>query len=560
MKTIQHLSFAIMLATISGMVCSQTLAGNNSASQKELVTVQCSPDLYPMASTWAAAFCNLNPGKHIKVEATASNVLVSGSTGNLSFISSNLQTAPPNEKMWRMVIGRDIIVPVVNTSNPLWPEIIKSGISPEMLSGIFANPDRQNWNILFKDAGNAPIHLYVPNDDATRAAVAKFLGLKQLPVSGISFGTGPEVLSAIQKDPNALAFCKLVSVIDPVNQKIIEKVRLLPIDKNGNGTIDYMEDIYANMDVFMRGVWIGKYPKTLFSNIYAVSALPPDNATEIAFLSWVLTTGQQYMNTKGFVELAENESQLQLEKINSTQISVAPVYEASQTGIIFLILAGILALGIIVGLVIRSYRKQADVTPLFFDEPKGFTHAGIKLPQGLYYDKTHTWAFMEKDGNVTVGIDDFLQHVTGSITRVEMKNPGDRIKKGELLLSVIQSGKQLQVYSPLTGTIKKQNEILKSQASFLNTSPYSEGWVYQLEPSGWVNEIQRLDMAGKYRQWIENEFIRLKDFLASTLNPASIAYSHAVMQDGGLMKEGVLAEFGPEVWDDFQTNFLDLYK
>jgi len=26
------------------------------------------------------------------------------------------------------------------------------------------------------------------------------------------------------------------------------------------------------------------------------------------------------------------------------------------------------------------------------------------------------------------------------------------------------------------------------------------------------------------------------------------------------LKEGVLAEFGPEVWDDFQTKFLDTYK
>ena len=69
-----------------------------------------------------------------------------------------------------------------------------------------------------------------------------------------------------------------------------------------------------------------------------------------------------------------------------------------------------------------------------------------------------------------------------------------------------------------------------------------------------------MDMAGKYRLWIDNEFSRLKDFLALTLKPGSLEYSHAVMQDGGVLKEGVLAEFGPEVWDDFQTKFLDTYK
>ena len=49
-------------------------------------------------------------------------------------------------------------------------------------------------------------------------------------------------------------------------------------------------------------------------------------------------------------------------------------------------------------------------------------------PEGLYYDKTHTWAFMEKEGLIRVGIDDFLQHVTGTITRVIMKEPGETLE------------------------------------------------------------------------------------------------------------------------------------
>ena len=37
-------------------------------------------------------------------------------------------------------------------------------------------------------------------------------------------------------------------------------------------------------------------------------------------------------------------------------------------------------------------------------------------------------------------------------------------------------------------------------------------------------------------------------------------YAHVVLQDGGVIKEGVLSDFGPEVWEDFQSNFLDTYK
>ena len=560
MKTIILLSVAILLSAFPAKVYSQQVASSGSDSKSELVTVQCSPDLYQLASTWAAEYCRLNPGKQVRIEASGANSAAPGTTENLGFISSKTQSAPMSDKAWRMVIGRDIIVPVMNASNPYLNEISRTGFSPETLAGIFNNPEKQSWNILAGETKNAAMHIYMVNDNDTKNAVAKFLQLNQLPVSGISFGTSQEVAAAVQKDPYAIAFCKLVSVTEPVTQKLLDNIRLLPIDKNGNGTLDYMEDIYANADVFMRGVWIGKYPKALYTNIYVVSALPPENESELAFLSWVLAGGQQYMKSKGFIELAENESQMQLEKINTPVLSVTPANDASQSGLILFILAVVVGLGLVIGVIVRSYRRQENVTPVFSDEPQSFNQDGVKLPQGLFFDKTHTWAFMEKDGNVTIGIDDFLQHVTGPITRVEMKNPGDKIKKGELLLSVIQSGKQLHVYSPVSGIIKKQNEVLKTEAGALNSAPYAEGWVYQVEPSGWLKETQLMDMAGKYKLWIDNEFSRLKDFLASTLNPGSLEYSHVVMQDGGVLKEGVLAEFGPEVWDDFQTKFLDTYK
>jgi hypothetical protein len=141
-----------------------------------------------------------------------------------------------------------------------------------------------------------------------------------------------------------------------------------------------------------------------------------------------------------------------------------------------------------------------------------------------------------------------------------MRNPGEKVKKGELLFSIVQFGKRLTLYSPISGIIKKQNEALYEDASKLNSSPFSEGWVYSIEPSNWFTEIRFMDMSEKYRKWINTEFSRMKDFLAATLKPNSLEYTHVVLQDGGILKEGVLADFGPEVWDDFQTNFLELYK
>jgi glycine cleavage system H lipoate-binding protein/ABC-type phosphate transport system substrate-binding protein len=560
MKTTIFLSVATMLIFLTGNLLSQDVASKNATFQQGSATVMSTPDLYELASKWASEYSSLNHTTRIKVINTTYNSTDLGISEKLSFISNKSQSAIGNEKNWKMVIGRDIIVPIMNAENPFMKEILQTGVSPEQFAQLFNNPDNRNWGTLLKDGQNTPVQIYMINDESTKNSVIKFLQASQIPVNGINFGTKDEVVAAIQKDPYAIGFCKVVNIMVPGNQDLVEKVRLLPIDKNGNGTLDYMEDIYSNANDFLRGVWIGKYPKSLYNNIYVVSNVPPANETETAFLAWVLTDGQKYMNAIGFCELAGSESQAQLERINTAVINVTPVNDASQAGTILLILAALITLGIIVSVVVRSYRKQEDITPDFSLKPESFSEDAVVLPQGIYFDKSHTWVFREKDGNLSVGIDDFLQHITGPITRVEMKNPGEKVKKGDLLFCIIQSGKQLSLYSPVSGTIKKQNEALISNVSYINSSPYNDGWVYMIEPSNWNKEVLFMEMAEKYKRWIDNEFSRVKDFLAAKLKPESLEYSHVVMQDGGILKEGVLTDFGPEVWEDFQTNFLDNYK
>jgi hypothetical protein len=80
-----------------------------------------------------------------------------------------------------------------------------------------------------------------------------------------------------------------------------------------------------------------------------------------------------------------------------------------------------------------------------------------------------------------------------------------------------------------------------------------------IEPSNWLKEIQLLSMAEKYIEWLKNEFPRLKDFLAASVRANTIENS-MVFQDGGALKDGILADLGPEIWEDFQTNFINKSK
>jgi len=64
-------------------------------------------------------------------------------------------------------------------------------------------------------------------------------------------------------------------------------------------------------------------------------------------------------------------------------------------------------------------------------------------------------------------------------------------------------------------------------------------------------------MADKYKTWLTDEFSRLKDFFATVLKTNNTEYALITLQDGGALKDNVLADLGPEVWEDFQTKFID---
>jgi glycine cleavage system H lipoate-binding protein len=181
----------------------------------------------------------------------------------------------------------------------------------------------------------------------------------------------------------------------------------------------------------------------------------------------------------------------------------------------------------------------------------------VSSPEGLYYDKTHTWAFLERDGLVRLGIDDFLQHVTGTITRITMKEDGEFVRRGEKILTLIKFGKQLSLYSPVSGTIKARNLKLEENSSLVNTSPYADGWVYLVEPKNWLRELQFMWMGEKYREWLKDEFTRLRRFFEGTLKINHASLEYALLQDGGELRDNLLADQGPEIWEEFQRKFID---
>ncbi|MFH1296267.1 MAG: hypothetical protein ABIJ04_03220 [Bacteroidota bacterium] len=543
----------------------------SNSTMEHLIRIQSSPDLYSITKTWAKEYSKLNPEVGIEVVLLTGTPEASDLKAGkcLSFVSTEYMKVLEDNDLWKMVVGTDLIVPVINSKNPFLKNIKKQGISSDELALLFKHPEKQTWGTILGDNQAAPVHFYQTNDVIIQSQAAQFLNSDPTLINGINTGGMEAMVLAIQNDPYGIGFCRMEDVVNPENQSLVKNIMLMPIDKNRNGTLDSFENIYGNLNDFARGLWIGKYPRTLSRPIYSVSSVKPASQAEVAFLKWVLVEGQEFLIPDSYAELSNSErhaKKIAMLTSNPTQIGMLTntgffankLHDLSLFSLIVIILIPFVLAYMIGDAVIRHKRqKKAVVMDTKSLAPAVFDENTVAVPNGLYFDKSHMWAFMEKNGVVRIGIDDFLQHVTGPLNRVKMKSPGEKVKKGDQLLSIIQNGKQLTIHAPISGTIKAQNKLLNTDASMMNSAPYSDGWVYMIEPTNWVREIRFLFMGEKSKEWLRKEFSRLKDFLAVSMKGDQVDYAHVIMQDGGVVKEGVLADLGPEVWEDFQTTFIN---
>lgn len=201
--------------------------------------------------------------------------------------------------------------------------------------------------------------------------------------------------------------------------------------------------------------------------------------------------------------------------------------------------------------------KQVKITKQLTKVLGVLSMNNLRIPQGVFYSRNHTWTHLEKSGIAKVGLDDLLQHITGEITINTLKQPGDNIKKGELLTEIDNQGKKLKILSPISGKIMGANPLLNKSPEMLNEDPYGKAWIYKIQPSNWVAETHAYYLAEEATNWSAQELTRFKDFMASSLEKYAPDPSMVILQDGGELSDNPLAELPNELWQDFQKDFLD---
>jgi len=119
----------------------------------------------------------------------------------------------------------------------------------------------------------------------------------------------------------------------------------------------------------------------------------------------------------------------------------------------------------------------------------------MQAPEDLYYTEEHEWIRRIGDSVVRLGVSDYAQDQLGDVVYVELPTEGDTLAKEDLLAEIESTKSVGEVYAPFAGKVVAVNQSVADAPELVNTSPYDEGWLAELEMESEFNADGLLDAA-----------------------------------------------------------------
>ena len=125
----------------------------------------------------------------------------------------------------------------------------------------------------------------------------------------------------------------------------------------------------------------------------------------------------------------------------------------------------------------------------------------MNIPENLKYSKDHEWVLLT--GSIArVGITDYAQDALGDVVFVQLPATNIKVEAGTSCSEVESTKSVSDIYVPVSGTIVSVNDALTNSPNLVNTDPYGDGWIMEIEVSDLVS-VDNLMNAAEYRQLIE---------------------------------------------------------
>lgn len=119
----------------------------------------------------------------------------------------------------------------------------------------------------------------------------------------------------------------------------------------------------------------------------------------------------------------------------------------------------------------------------------------MQVPADLTYSSDHEW--IRRDGStVRMGITDYAQDALGDVVFVQVPSVGATVAKGQSFSEVERTKSVSDIYAPVSGKVTAVNAALGNTPELVNSDPYGEGWICEIEMTNEAELGDLLDAAG----------------------------------------------------------------
>jgi phosphate transport system substrate-binding protein len=274
--------------------------------------------LYPMVTKWKESFVAANPGVKIDVSGGGAGKGATDALGGLveiGMVSRAIHDDEVAKGGWWVPVCKDAVFPTMNEKNPLAQEIVTKGVTQKTLAGIWITQTVTKWSQVAGQS-DKPIHIYTRSDACGAAETwAKYLAKKkQEDLKGTGVYGDPGLAESVRKDPLAIGFNNLNYAYDASTGQPVAGIRIVPIDKNGNGKLDPDESFYGTKDDVLKAIADGRYPSPPARDLNFLCKGKPSGVT-VDFIKYCLTQGQAECTAAGYIALPEAKTADALKKL-----------------------------------------------------------------------------------------------------------------------------------------------------------------------------------------------------------------------------------------------------
>lgn len=107
-----------------------------------------------------------------------------------------------------------------------------------------------------------------------------------------------------------------------------------------------------------------------------------------------------------------------------------------------------------------------------------------EIPADLHYTEEHEWVQRTGDDTVRVGITDYAQSALGDVVFVQLPDVGADVTAGESFGEVESTKSVSDLYAPVSAKVVAVNGDLEANPQLVNSDPYGEGWLVDLQIDG----------------------------------------------------------------------------